>query len=151
MPEYTIALTLPQYRARGSFLYHGQPIEYAGFLYLDEDTQKFQGPTLDGRANCRVLSCEGAFEHLDGEIVLEFRRQAVQSHFLQNTLSDPMIFRLSKKDDGKIAGAYRGAWKFAERCYNINISIDESGEKAPVFHDDTNTTGEVNLTLEEIL
>lgn len=146
-----MTMILPQYRARGSFLYHGQPIEYAGFFYLNEDTQNFRGHVLDGRADCSSLSCEGAFKHLDGEVVLEFRRQAVQSRFPQSTLSDPMIFRLSKKDNAEIAGEYKGAWRFAEKCYNMSIGIDESGEKAPISQDNTNTTGEVNLTLEGIL
>ena len=151
MPEHTFTLILPQYRARGSFLYHGQPIEYAGFLYLHENNEEFKGNIVDGRVDCPALFCEGTLKHQNSKIILEFTRQAVQSRFPQSTLSDPMIFTLSKEDNDGLAGTYEGTWKFAERCFNVKIGIDEHGEKAPIFHDDTNTTGKVNLTLEEIL
>lgn len=140
-----------KYRIKGEYTYHGQTIQYTGFLNFDR-ANKINGLILDEAADYKVLSCEGALKHKDENraLVIELRRQALHGALIQDTLSDPMIFTLSKRNDGTLDGEYEGTWKFAEKCFNIRVGFDKAGEKAPVFQDDSKTTGNGKMILEEI-
>ncbi len=89
----------------GSYSYHEQTIPYTGFLHVEGE--KLEGTVLDEAADCRVLSCESVFKRQNGDVILEFKRRAIQSRFPQNTLSDPMAFTFSKKYDVKLAVTYK--------------------------------------------
>ncbi len=138
-----------KYRFNGSYEYNEKTVPYSGIVYIGAD--KIRGAILDDHADCLALSVEGKITSENGLIALEFKRKAMQPVIPQNTLSDPMGFTLSKKDSVDLTGTYEGSWKFLEECSNIKVGIDESGEKAIIFHEDTNTTGRATLSLEEFL
>ena len=138
-----------KFRITGQYTYNQKEIPFVGFLTIDGE--RVYGEILDESADVRNLAVEGKLRQRNDMYFLTVSRRAIRGKFIQNTLSDPMRLILAKKTDGDIQGTYDGKWKFAERCYNIGIGIDESGEKAPVFAEDTHKSGRIQLTLDAVV
>ena len=140
-----------QYRIFGDFDYRGIIVPYAGFFNVDG--KAFSGVIVDAQTELftsRQLSVKGKLKAKGEEATLEFERVTLHPQVIQPTLADPMVFTVSKKDNGLIWGVYEGSFRFKEACSNMVIGRDSRGDKAPIFIEDTHITGKVNLTLEQI-
>lgn len=140
-----------QYRVFGDYDYRGLIVPYAGFLEFED--RVFRGVIIDAQTelfDSRHLTVKGKFKTKGEDVTLEFERVALHPAVIQPTLSDPMIFTVSKKNKDLIYGVYEGSFRFKEACSNMVVGIDSNGDKAPLFIEDTHVTGKVNLTLEQL-